>query len=234
MSVLGYLLSGKSLKTAIKLTESARKESGEKADKLFQEAYQNYASISESYSKYPDALYNWGFALLHQAQTKSAENADKIFDEAINKFSFCSTVAPNHLGAAMDGGVALLGQAKARSVSLDHELYIKAKELFDKAEKIQEGSASYNLACMYALQSDGDACLEALESARDHGLIPSEAEIINDDDLENVKLLPWFDDFIKSLEEEEEEEKQQEVITEEVKDESPDETKKDDDEEATS
>lgn len=226
MSVLGYLLSGKSLKAAKKYTEAARSETGEKADQLFQKAYQNYASVSESYAYYPDTLYNWGFALLHQAQSKPDEDADKIFEEAITKFSFCSTVAPNHLGAAMDGGVALLGQAKARNVNLDNELYVKAKELFNKAEEIQEGTASYNLACMFALQNDGDACLEALENARDLGLVPNEEDILKDDDLDNIKLMPWFDEFIKSLAEEEEQEEEVEV----VESESSDETKNDDSE----
>jgi hypothetical protein len=204
MSVLGYFLSGSKLKKAKKLTAAARKEEADKADLLFQEAYKNYAAVSESYSGYPDTLYNWGFALLHQAQTKSGDDAVKIFEESIIKFSFCSTIAPNHLGAAVDGGVALLGLAKAKAVNLDNEIYIKARASFEKAEEIQQASASYNLACMYALQSDGDACLEALEKARDYGLVPAEEDIIKDDDLENIKQLAWFDEFIASLTEEEE------------------------------
>lgn len=212
MSVLGYFLSGGNLKKAIKLTAEARKAEGDKADQIFAEAYKNFSGISESYSKYPDALYHWGFALLHQAQTKPADEAIKIFEEAITKFSFCATVTPNHLGAAVDGGVALLGLAKAKDVNLDHEIYQKARESFEKAEEIQQGSASYNLACMYSLQSDGDACLEALEKARDHGLVPPEEEIRNDDDLENVKHMPWFEEFITSLAILEEEEDEDEDI----------------------
>lgn len=208
MSFLDYILSGSKLKSAKKLTEAARKENGDRAEQLFQEAYNNFASVSVSHSSYAEALYNWGFALLHQAQSKSSpEEASKIFEEAISKFSSCKTKSPNHLGAAMDGGVALLGLARAKNVNLDNELYTRAKALFVKAEEIQHGSASYNIACMLALQNDGDACLKALENARDHGLIPNEEDIINDDDLANIKQLPWFDDFIKSLEDDEEDTK---------------------------
>ncbi|MCK4841081.1 MAG: hypothetical protein KAT04_04270 [Methylococcales bacterium] len=212
MSLLDYLLSGKKLKKAKKLTFDARQQEGEKADLLFKQAYDSFSDVSESYSKYADALYYWGFALLHQAQTKPSDEAIKIFEEAINKFSFCKTIAPKHLGAMVDGGVALLGQAKSKKVNLDDDLYIKAKESFESAENIQNGSASYNLACMYALQNEGDACLKALENARDHGLVPDEQDIINDDDLQNIKKLSWFAEYINSLEAKEEDEDEQKIV----------------------
>ncbi len=213
MSFLDFLFGGRKLKTAKKLTETARKESGETADQLYKEAYDKFASISESSPNYNDALYQWGFALLHQAQSKtSAEEAVKIYEEAITKFSFCQTISPNHLGAAVDGGVALLELAKARNADLDDEIYAKAKALFEKAEQIQEGSASYNQACMAALVNDKDACQAALEKARSHGLLPDVEDIKNDEDLKNVKRLAWFKKLIKELETEkqEEEEKQKE------------------------
>ena len=51
---------------------------------------------------------------------------------------------------------------------------------------------------------DGDSCLEALEKARDCGLIPDEQDILNDADLDNIKPLVWFSEFITSLAVEEE------------------------------
>ena len=211
MSILGYLLSGSALKKANKLTLNARQEQGEKADQLFQQAYDSYSTISASFSKYPDALYYWGFALLNQALTKPSDEAIQIFEEAINKFSLCKTVTPLHLGAAVDGGVALLGLAKSKQVDLNNDIYNKAKESFEAAEKIQQGSASYNLACMYALQNKGDACLNALENARAHGLVPEEQNIVNDNDLQNVKKLPWFAEFIESLAEKEEDVEEEKI-----------------------
>lgn len=209
MSILGYLLSGTQLEKAKRLTLEARKDGGDKADQLFQQAYDIFATIPESSSNYADALYYWGFAILHQAFTKPSAEAIKIFEQAITKFSLCKTTSPEHLGAAIDSGVALMGLAKCKQVNLDNELYSKAKESFEKAEKIQQGSASYNLACMYALHNESDACLKALENARAHGLVPDEQDIINDDDLKNVKQSPWFAKFIKSLAEKEEEVEEQ-------------------------
>ncbi len=203
MSIINYLLSGNSFKKAKKLTLEAREEQGEKADQLFQQAYASFSAISDSYSNYSDALHSWGFALLHQAQSKPSKEAIKIYEEAIDKFSLCKSVSSTHLGGALDGGVALLGLAKSQQVSLDNELYDKAKQSFESAEKIQPGSSAYNLACLYALQNKQDACLKSLKTAQNYGLLPDEQNIINDDDLKNVKPLPWFAEFIASLEEEE-------------------------------
>jgi hypothetical protein len=209
MSFLDILFGGRKLKTAKKLAEAARNESGETADQLYKEAYDKFASISESSSNYSDALYQWGFALLHQAESKSyAEEAAKIYEEAITKFSFCQTVSSNHLGAAVDGGVALLGLAKVKNVDLDNEIYAKARASFEKAEQIQEGTASYNLACMAALANDKEACQAALEKARSHGLLPDVEEIKNDEDLKNVKRLAWFKKLVKELEAEKKEEEE--------------------------
>ena len=205
MSILGYFTSGYKLKNAKKLTASARKKEGAEADQLFQKAYQNFESVSESRSCYVEALYNWGFALMHQAQTKSGEEADKLFQEANMKFSFCLTISPNHLGARVDGGVALMNQAKAKGAGIDDELNVKAKEWFLKAEKIQNGFASYNLACLSALEGNQTECQKYLENARDTGLVPELEAVQNDDDLGPVKNRKWFKDFLESLQEPEEE-----------------------------
>ncbi len=200
MSIHSYFMSGSILKKAQQLTLNAREAKGEEADLLFQQAYSRYAAVSESYSQYADTLHYWGLALLQQAETKSsAVDAIKIYEEANEKFSFCRTVAPNHLGASVDGGVTLLNLAKCKQLSLDDDLYSKAKESFEFAEKIQLGSASYNLACIYALQNKSDDCLKALENARDLGLIPDEDNIINDVDLKNIKGMPWFTDYMQSF-----------------------------------
>ncbi|MFW5444514.1 MAG: TPR end-of-group domain-containing protein [Methylococcaceae bacterium] len=204
MSIYSYLLSGSNFKKAKTLTLEARQAQGEKADQLFKQAYDSFSVISKSYSNYADAIYFWGFALLNQAQTKPDNEAIKIYEESINQFIFCKSLAPEHLGAALDGGVALLGLAKSKKVALGDELYRKARESFEASEKIQSGSAAYNLACIYALQNDDKSCLKALEQARDNGLIPDETNIINDSDLDNVKKKPWFAKFIESLTEDEE------------------------------
>ena len=206
MSFLDSLLGGSTLKSAINKTVSARKAEGARADKLFQDAYGEFEVITAKYSELAEILYNWGFALLHQAQTKIGEEAIKIYQEANSKFSYCATIFPNHLGSAVDGGVSLMGLARAKEVDAKDPLYELAREKFLTAENIQTGSASYNLACLYGLRGDNKACLEALEKARDNGIIPEVEDILNDADLAGVLKSEWFNVFIKSLEDQPESE----------------------------
>ncbi len=199
MSVSNYLISGFILKKARKLSAAARLEDGEKADLLFQEAYKSFEAYSPSRAWYPDALHSWGLALLNQSSKKSGDSAIKILDEAIIKFNLCNAVKPNHLGASLDGGVALMAVAKIKCLDVDDALYVKAQESFLSAEEIQQGVASYNLACLYALQGNADACLASLKKAQDCALLPEEQDILNDSDLNNIKELSWFTNFIASL-----------------------------------
>jgi hypothetical protein len=108
-------------------------------------------------------------------------------------------INPNYLGAAINGGVAYMDLARLNKVKSDHELYELAKKQFEKANAIQAGTASYNLACIYGLRGDKDACLKALENSRDKVTLPEACDILNDPDLVNVKEQDWFVEFMQSL-----------------------------------
>ncbi len=214
MSLLDSFSKKSKLKSAIKQTRAARKSEGNKADQLFNRAYEDFAQAVEKDLLLAEALYNWGFALLNHAQTKTGEEAVKLFQDAIEKFNFCSTIAPNYLAAAIDCGVAFMDLARIKSASANDPLYERAKEQFNKANSIQAGTASYNLACIYGLRRDEDRCREALEDSRDHGVLPGEEDILNDPDLQNVKYYLWFSDFMESLKPQPEPEPEEEVDSE--------------------
>ncbi len=199
--MLMALFNGKKsvLKAAIKQTTAARTNEGAKSDQLFISAYKGYAEVVKDDLVMGEALYNWGFALLHQAKVKTEEEGVKLYLEAISKFTFCLLVEPNHLGAAIDGGVAYMDLACIMDISPNDELYDLAKEFFDNAERIQRGSAAYNLACIYGLRGQEAACLEALETSKEHGSLPSEEDIVNDVDLNNIKNTQWFSEFLVEL-----------------------------------
>ncbi len=189
------------LKAAIKQTTKAREEQGAKADQLFASAYEGFAEVVKGDLQTGEALYNWGFALLHQAKGKSDEENIKLYLSAISKFSFCLLVSPNHLGAAIDGGVAYMDLARIMKVEASDELYDLAGEFFENAERIQRGSAAYNLACIYGLRGQPKACAEALELSRDSGSLPAIDDIVNDDDLSKVKQSAWFVEFVEKVKE---------------------------------
>ncbi|MGZ8161297.1 MAG: tetratricopeptide repeat protein [Methylobacter sp.] len=201
MSFFTSLTKNAKLNSTIKQTAEARKSEGSKADQLFKNVYKSYAEILSGDTLRAQALYNWGFALLHQAKTKAGDEAAAIYQEAIDKFSFCRLIDPNYLGAAIDGGVAFMDMARLKAVDSNDDLYEKAKKQFEKANAIQPGAASYNLACIYGLRGDTEACLKALENSRDNGSLPEIADILSDPDMASVKGQSWFIEFIESLKE---------------------------------
>ncbi len=199
MSLLASFTKKSRLNAALRETAEARKSEGIKADQLFNKAYQDYADVVRDNPMLAEALYNWGLALLHHAKTKSGSEAMGLYQDAIVKFSFCLTIEPNYLGAAIDGGVACMDLARAAAVAPEDDLYVMAASHFEKANVIQAGSASYNLACVYAMQGDEAACLASLETSRDRGSLPAIDDILNDPDLGKVKNQDWFADFMDSL-----------------------------------
>jgi hypothetical protein len=201
MSFFESITKKSKLKAAIKQTTEARSSEGSQADQLFRKVYHDYADVVANEPIIAEALYNWGFALLHQAKTKSGEQAVKLYEDAIAKFSFCLTIEPAYLGAAIDGGVAFMELARVKAVKPDDSLYESAKSYFEQANAIQAGSASYNLACIYGLRGEKETCLTALEISKGKGSLPIPDDILNDPDLVNVKDQDWFAAFMESLNE---------------------------------
>lgn len=199
MSFFDSLTGGSKLTAAIKQAAKARTKKGAQADFLFKEAYSGFGALLRKQSGAADILYHWGFALLHEAQINNNDRAIKLLDEASEKFSFCLTINPDFLGAAIDGGVCYMRLAEAMKAEPDDDFFDSAESMFLNAERIQKGSASYNLACIYGLRGDDEACQESLTKSRDHGSLPEIESILKDSDLKKVKEKAWFKKFIKSL-----------------------------------
>ncbi|MDD5321883.1 MAG: hypothetical protein PHD43_15000 [Methylococcales bacterium] len=199
MSLIASFTKKSKLNATIKQTAQARKSEGSTADGLYKAAYKGYAEVLLDDPLRAEALYNWGFALLHQAKTKTGDEAARLYQDAIAKFSFCMLINPDYLGAAINGGVAYMDLARLKGAKPDDELYELAKKQFEKANAIQAETASYNLACIYGLRGDNDACLKALKNARDKVTLPEADDILNDPDLVTVKKQKWFVEFMESL-----------------------------------
>ena len=199
MSILDSFKKRSTLDAAIKQIAQARKSEGAKAEQLYLGAYQGFASVLHGNLMFSEALYHWGFGLLHEARSKPAEQAVAVYEDAIAKFSFCLLTNPDYLGAAIDGGVAFMELARITAEQERDGLYQLAEEFFEKACNIQKGSAAYNLACVYALRGDLDRCYGALQQAKEFGSLPDVQVILNDDDMANAKPQAWFKDFIEAL-----------------------------------
>ena len=200
MSLLSSFKKRSILDAAIKQVAQARKSEAGKAEQLYKSAYQGFASVIADNLMFSEALYHWGFALLHEARVNpSAEEAVEKYEDAISKFSFCLLTNPQYLGAAIDGGVAFMELARITPDEGKAGLYGLAEDFFEKAGRIQKGSAAYNLACVYALRGDEQACQQALKQAKEFGSLPDVANILGDVDMDNVKQTAWFNDFIEVL-----------------------------------
>ena len=199
MSVISIFTKRAKLNTSIKQTTQARKSDGHTADALFKVAYQGFAEVLLDDPLRADALYHWGFTLLNQAKSKTGSDASALYQDAISKFSFCLLINPSYLGAAINGGVAYMDLARLNKAQPKDGLYELAKKQFESANAIQAGTASYNLACIYALHKDQEACQQALHNARDKNILPSIEDMQNDPDLNFVKEESWFTEFLASL-----------------------------------
>lgn len=199
MSLLNSFKKRSTLDAAIKQVAQARKSEPGKAEQLYKSAYQGFASVIADNLMFSEALYNWGIALLHQARSQEPAEAIESYEDAISKFSFCLLTSPNYLAAAIDGGVAFMELARLSPEDGKAGLYGLAEDFFEKACSIQKGSAAYNLACIYALRGDGQACEQALQQAKAYGCLPDAANVLADADMDNVKQSAWFKDFIENV-----------------------------------
>jgi len=199
MGLFDSIISGPKIKAANKKVLEARSSEAVQAEKLFSEAMTVYASIKPDSSVFKDALYNCGLALLYSARLKSGAEAKAMYEESAKKFSYCLVAKPDYLAAALDWGVALMELAPLQTETERAETYALAKEKFELADSIHEGVASYNFACLHAINGDFDACKVALELARDYKNLPDDAEILADIDMQIVKNQPWFDAFLESV-----------------------------------
>lgn len=200
MSLISSFSKRSTLEASIKQVTKARKAEPALAEQLFKGAYQGFASVISDNLVFSQALYNWGFALLHEAKIQEKTKAVETLEDAISKFSFCLLTAPNYLGAAIDGGVAFMELARLSDDSHSKAyLHKMAKHFFETACSIQKGSAAYNLACLHALENQQEACAAALQQAKDHGCLPEEAVIMADTDMAAVIESDWFKAFIEQL-----------------------------------
>jgi len=199
MGLLGSIVGKSKVKSANKKVQAAREQEDQsQSEKLLAEAMASYEAVASDSSAFKDALYNWGSALLYLARLKQNDESKALYEEACKKFSFCLVSKSDYLAAALDWGVALMELSPLLPEGERKASYALAKDKFSIADNIQQGVASYNFACLHALNKDFDACKLSLEAARDYRNLPDEEEILKDADMQGVVNLPWFAEFLES------------------------------------
>ena len=181
------------------LSAQAKMKSEAEADELYRRASEKYEAALKIKPDYYEAFNDWGSELESWARTKTGVAADELFRQAGEKYVEAVKVMPDKREAFDSGGSTLILRHTVFYENKKSKLLDQAKEILLKAEASQEGSSSYNLARVCALNSDGDECRKWLMKSKERGDLPSRAQLEHDADFANIRQKQWFKDFLKDL-----------------------------------
>ena len=159
---------------------------------LYAQAFAKYeTALTIKPDKY-EALCNWGNALGELAALKQDET---IFAKAFAKYEAALAIKPDLHEPLHNWGGDLL---KLYSIVRDKDLLIHAERRLQQAEKLS-GQTSYNLARVYALLDEEEACKrQLLAYSRDH-THANAMRLLADEDLSAYRDRDWFKELIETL-----------------------------------
>ena len=162
-------------------------------EELFRESFTKFAKAVELKPDDGEAYYNWGTALSAMAEQTGDED---LFRESFTKFAKAVELKPDYDGTYNNWGLALMDLA---TMTGDKELFQDARAKLEHAESLNPDRV-YNLACLFALTGNTEACREKLFHCKDKGTLPNKAHLLADEDLESVRDLAWFAELISGME----------------------------------
>ena len=181
------------------LSAQAKMKSEAEADELYRQASEKYEAALKIKPDYHEAFNNWGSELEAWARTKTGAQADELFRQAGEKYVEAVKVMPDKREAFDSGGGTLILRHTVPAENKKAKLLNQAKETLLKAEAFKEGSSSYNLARVCALNSEGDECRQWLIKSKENGDLPSREHLEKDPDFASLRDRQWFRDFLKGL-----------------------------------
>lgn len=159
---------------------------------LFDSAIEKYEKANDFKPDNYATWLSWGVALALKSRIISDT---KLLDDAIEKFSKCAEIAPEASNPLNNWGTALVEKGKLTNNS---EFFKEAKIILLKAKSFSD-KALYNLACLAALQKDFQDAQYFLEESFKSGVLPNASHLESDNDLDSLRDLDWFKDFIKRV-----------------------------------
>ena len=181
------------------LSNQAKLRTGEEADGLLEQSCAKYAAALEIKPDYHEALSNWGNALLAQAKLKTGEEADGLLEQSFAKYAAALEIKPDSHDALNNWAASLLHSVHQKPETEASQLLIEAENLLLRAEAILPGCATYNLACVAAMQGNVVKSLDLLRNARQAGTLTSRKKIEEDEDFAKVLQHPQFQQFLNEF-----------------------------------
>jgi tetratricopeptide (TPR) repeat protein len=177
-------------------------------DEMFAEAYAKYEQALalkpddyESLQALAATLSEQAMSLMRRSggldpQTRTM--AASLFAQANAKNRQAARIQPDNPHLFAIWGVSLMDRAQVESRGRRERLLRLAQEKFLMAERMPsgEGSASYHLACLSALQGRPAECRQRLDEAKRRGRLPSLRHLREDPELELVRDESWFAEFL--------------------------------------
>lgn len=178
------------------LDRQASGKDGSERETLLKAACEKYERASTIKPEENSAWRNWGIALDLQAKGKTGEEKVALLKVACEKYEKAVEAKPDDDVAWHNWGNDILELAKEPADARDPSHFLSAREKCLRAEQIRKGSGAYNLACISALMEAVEDCRTWLTVARETGTLPTADHLSHDSDLDSVRALPWFADFV--------------------------------------
>lgn len=185
----GYLLKGNA---ALERANDTYADVAERL-RLYREAISFYERSLGSEPDQPGVRRNIAVAKARAARLLQGAEADEYFEQSVALFGELADADPKDAAAFTNLGNTLIGWAKkADDPATKRERLEEAEKALTAAERLNEGRASYDLACIAALRGEKDSCREWLHRSAETGFLPDRGHIDSDSDLDIVRQEDWF------------------------------------------
>lgn len=164
-----------------------------------------------------NSWFIWGQTLLKIARLRlTTSEADEKYDYtacidlACNMLERCTKYVTDdphnkhiqNLFSQCESGIGYAYLLKGRTMnnaSVKQLFFQKAKEMLLRSINRNQGiiNSAYNLACIYCLENDTEACRKWLERALHEDALPHSLYLEKDSDLDNVRSLAWFEAILQ-------------------------------------
>ncbi|MCF8719270.1 tetratricopeptide repeat protein [Nitrospina gracilis] len=159
---------------------------------VFEEAEEKLQAALKLQPNNADVLVGLAHCLLNKARNMDAEKAAHALEEGLNHVQTVLEEYDQSAPARNIMAAILMEQARSKRGINAHPLLAEAKGHLQRAEDLQPGSATYNMARLMAQLNNESGCREWLEKCKANGVLPSSLMLTKDPLLEPMRESKWF------------------------------------------